>query len=160
MIIQTTRFGEIEVQEEMMITFPDGILGFMDSKKYVLIDHGQDSPVRWLQAISDPDLAFVVMDPFLFKPDYNASVPPEEVAPLGAQDIRHLLLLTIITIPSGQPEQMTANLKGPIVINLENRLAKQVVLYDSVYSTRFPVYENLPQRSPNHVGMESNEIPA
>ncbi len=159
MIIQSTRFGEIEVPEEKVITFPEGILGFMDSKEYVLIDHSPGSPIRWLQAVREPELAFVIMDPLLFKPDYNVSIHPDEISILKAEDVKNLLVLTIITIPPGHPEQMTANLKGPVVINLENHLAKQLVLYDAAFPTRYPVYENLPQRSPS-AEMAASAAPA
>ncbi|MBI5197921.1 MAG: flagellar assembly protein FliW [Nitrospirae bacterium] len=158
MKIQTTRFGEVEIQDEKVITFPEGILGFTDNKEYVLIDHSPESPIRWLQSISEQDLAFVVMDPFLFKQDYKIFIQPDDIAILGTQEIENLLVLTIITIPPGHPEQMTANLKGPIVIHLKNRLAKQVVLYDAAYPTRFPIYENLRQGPPDPVAIEAKEI--
>ena len=157
MIIQSTRFGEVEVQKEKVITFPEGILGFMDTKEYVLIDHSPGSPIQWLQAVREPELAFVVMDPLLFKPDYKVSLHPDDLSVLEVEDVKNLFILTIITIPTGHPEQMTANLKGPIVIHIKNGLAKQMVLYDAAYTTRYPVHENRPQKSPDALG-ESMEV--
>ena len=158
MNVQTTRFGEIEVPQEKIITFPEGILGFSDHKEYVLIDHSPGSPIRWLQALREPSLAFVVMDPLLFKADYQVTIQQKELAVLQTNNGNTILVLTIITIPPGHPEQMTANLKGPVVINLENRLAKQVVLYESSYPTRYPIYAKFADRSEKDSEIETTGV--
>jgi flagellar assembly factor FliW len=147
-IIQTTRFGEIEVPEDKIVTFQGGILGFSDYREYVLIDYKPGSPFRWLQSLLEPGLAFVVMDPTLLNMNYKVPLQEEEAGILQAQNTENLAVLAIVTIPQGQPELMTANLKGPIVINSVNRIAMQVILYDSAYSTRYPIYEVLSGSSP------------
>lgn len=143
MIVSTSRFGTVEISDDKIITFPEGILGFESIKEYFLVDHSTESPLRWLQAVQEPDLAFVVLDPMLVHPEYQVAVHGSDMEQLKAADVKELVILSILTIPPGQPEQMTANLKGPLVINVENRLAKQVVLYDTAYPTRYPAYECL-----------------
>jgi flagellar assembly factor FliW len=138
--IETTRFGCIEIASEKVLTFSNGILGFPDLIEYILLDHSPGSSIRWLQAVQDPDVAFVVLDPLLFKFDYQVSLHQDDLHVLQAKDTSNLLVLVIITISPDRAVKMTANLKGPIVINLENHISIQAVLYESAYPTRFDIH--------------------
>ncbi len=139
MEIETTRFGKIEIEEGKIIFFTSGILGFPEAKRYVLIPHREDSPFFWLQAVDVPELAFVVVDPKLFFPDYDPELPLEAKKELHLREGDELCFLTIVTIPKEKPEEMTVNLLGPIAVNVSRRLAKQVVLDSRRYPLREPL---------------------
>ncbi len=139
MQIETTRFGKIEIEEKKIIFFTSGILGFPEAKRYVLIPHRQNSPFFWLQAVDVPELAFVVVDPRLFFPDYAPKLPPEVLKELHLKEGDELCFLSIVTIPKEKPEEMTVNLLGPVVVNITRRLAKQVVLDARRYPLREPL---------------------
>lgn len=141
MKLKSSRFGELEVNEEKMIFLPHGLFGFPEVRRYVLLDHYREAPFQWLQAVDDPDLAFLVMNPLIFKPDFRLDVQLEGLAELEVKEQGDLLVLVIVTIPKGRPEKMTANLQGPLVVNLQNRKAKQLVLMDAhQYPCRYPLF--------------------
>ena len=141
MKVDTTRFGAIDIREEEIITMPFGMPGFSDQKQFVLLDHKKDSPFQWYQSIQDPTLAFVVTDPFLFKPDYvvNMHHIMEELGWDPNVAGNQLKLYAIVNIPPGSPEKTTANLIGPVLINLVPSAAVQVIIPDSRYSHKFPL---------------------
>jgi flagellar assembly factor FliW len=141
--IETTRFGPMQIDERMIIHFPNGLLGFPDVKNYVIFDHDQDVPFKWLQATDEPALAFVILDPFLFLPDYQVEIQEQDWQELRVSDTSHVSIFVILTIPAGQPARMTANLKGPVLVNGENRWAKQLVLTNSQYHTCHPLLATL-----------------
>ena len=144
MQIATTRFGALEIQEEQIIHMPSGIIGFPDQRKYVLLEQKKGSPFMWLQSVDNGALAFVLIDPLLFKPDYKVEIGPADAEDLelknGGNAAQIMAIVNILTRgEDGKPTAITANLLGPIVINSEKRLAKQVVLYDGQYSHRHPI---------------------
>lgn len=143
MVITTKLFGEIEIDELKKITFPQGIVGFPDLKDFLLI-HDSDSKgsIRWLQSVQEPAFAMPVIDPLLVKPDYNPSIEDELLKPLGELAEDDTLVLVTITVPA-EIENMTVNLKAPIVINGENRMAAQLIIDDDQYLVKFPIYEIL-----------------
>jgi flagellar assembly factor FliW len=137
--IHTKHFGDITVQDEQIITFSPGLLGFSELHRYVLIEHGQESPFLWLQCVDKPELAFVVIDPILVMPDYQIGPITGIEKELDVKNLGDLKILVILTIPPGRPQEMTANLMGPLLINLANRRGKQLVLESSPYSHKHPV---------------------
>jgi len=140
--IETTRFGRIQVDGKKQIEMPSGMLGFPDSRRFVMIRHREDSPFFWYQSVDDPNLAFVLASPFAFKPDYvldTHKIP--EAFSWDAGDENHLECYVVISIPKGSPDKMTANLIGPIVINPLRRQAYQMVLSNSPYSHQTPLLE-------------------
>lgn len=144
MKIPTTRFGTLEIQEAQIIYVPLGIIGFPDFNRYVLLEHKKGSSFLWLQAVDNEALAFVLIDPRLFKPDYQfqISLEDKEILELtnGANEVQTLAIVNITQRgQEGKPTEITANLLGPIVINLEKRLAKQLVLDEQIYSHRYPI---------------------
>lgn len=144
MKVQTTRFGELEIDPKDIITFPRGILGFEGLTRYCLIRPGDDIPFGYLQCLDDPDLTFVVVDPHSFWPDYQIEVAPPEVSELEVQNVEDVAVLAIVTIPE-DPRKMTANLQGPLLINTANRKAKQVVLDGGRYTTRHRLFPDMKQ---------------
>jgi flagellar assembly factor FliW len=136
--ISTTRFGDMEFREESVIEVLGGIIGFPSLIKYVLIQRPTDAPFYWLQSLDDPTMALVLVNPVLFKNDYNPSLPEWLIKELKAEP-SDISLFAIVTIPAGRPQDMTANLLGPLAINPASRLARQLVLDDGVYSHRQPI---------------------
>jgi flagellar assembly factor FliW len=137
--VRSTRFGEVEVPREMVINFPQGMIGFPALRRYVLIRHREGSPFHWLQALESEDLAFVVVNPLLFDPGYKLTLGGAESRLLAADDPSQLQVWVVVTIPAGHPDKMTANLKAPVVINSANRQAAQVILEDPRYTVRHPL---------------------
>lgn len=136
---ESTRFGTFEVADNSLLTFPSGILGFPEWTQYVLLDHDTDAPFKWLQCMESPQLAFVVLDPSYFKPDYQIQVPFDALIEIQKQDSDELSVVTVLTIPSHDPSAVTANLRGPLVMNHRTRLCKQLVLSDDL-PTRYPLF--------------------
>ena len=116
MKVQTSRFGEIEVDEANVLTFPAGLIGFPSMTRYALRDHEGDMPFQWLQSLDSGDLAFIVMNPSLVKIDYRVAVGPQDIGDLGESKAEDLTLWVILTVPSPDPNRITANLRGPITI--------------------------------------------
>jgi len=142
MKIRTSRFGEIEFDDEAMLTFTSGIIGFPNAIRYVVLDHDREAPFKWLQSVEDAGVAFVIMDPALFKPDYRVTVEPHELTELGVAEGDDLVIFVILTIPSSDPRRITANLQGPVVVNLRTRRAKQIILRDDL-PVRYPLFAQL-----------------
>lgn len=144
--IKTTRFGEIVVKDEDALHLPQGLIGFPELRKYVLLDHGADSPFKWMQSLDDGAIAFVLINPLLFKPDYVVEVAESDVSELKLENEEDAIISVIVTMPSN-PENMTANLKAPLVFNLQNRQGMQLVLTGSQYTTRHNILEEVNKHS-------------
>lgn len=138
----TKHFGEIEIDENKIINFIDGIPGFDDQKRFVIIDNPDESvPFKWLQSIDEPELAFVIINPFVFKDDYEFDLPTHIIEKLKIRDESDVLVYSIVVIPE-DITKMTANLAGPVIINSRERLGKQIVLDDNRYTTKHYILEN------------------
>ncbi len=134
--LETRNFGTLAVRPDQIIEFSPGLLGFAQWSRYVLIERPQDRPFFWLQCVDRPDLAFVVVDPVLFFPDYRLALRPEVLREVKASRSEEVKVLVILTIPPGRPQDMTANLIGPLVINLATRRGRQLVVEDARFSHR------------------------
>ncbi len=139
--INTKRFGEMEFPEDAMVKVLGGLIGLSGYENFVIIRYQDDSPFYWLQCVDDPELALVMIDPHLFKPDYDPPIPLSLNTELDIQAPGELSVFVIVTIPAGNPGGMTANLLGPMVVNPRSRRAKQLVLDDRLYSHRYRVIE-------------------
>ena len=140
MTFQSARFGEIEFPQQDVVTLSNGLLGFEDQKRFLILQHGEGGPFRWFHSIDSDCLAFLVVDPAYFVPHYSPELKGEYADELGLNEETHRLVYTIVTIPKGKPEEMTINLAGPIVINAESKVARQVVVEDEEYSVRHRVF--------------------
>jgi flagellar assembly factor FliW len=140
MKVATARFGELDIAEEALFTFPMGLLGFARLKKFVVLDHKQDSPFKWLQSVEDGDVAFIITDPLYFKRDYHVSVRRAEVGVIEPDSETDLVVSVIMTVPA-DPQQMSANLLAPLIFNMANRKAVQYVLTDQRYPVKFYVMQ-------------------
>jgi flagellar assembly factor FliW len=141
--IKTTRFGTISIKEEKIIKMPFGMLGFPDKKRFIILQHQENSPFFWYQSIDDPGLAFVITDPFLFIPDYNIDLETtlKEMSWNGNGDDNYLELFVVVNVPKGMPHKMTGNFIGPVLVNSKIYEAVQMVISNSPYTHRFPLFK-------------------
>jgi len=137
MKVDTKAFGLIEVDDRQKVTIPEGLYGFEDYTEYVLLD-AEHQPFYWLQSVKERDIAFVLINPFLFRPDYEVNIPNEELEDIGITAPDKALIFTIVTIPP-DGSAMTANLQGPLVINRDNMTGKQGILTDVRWNTRHDI---------------------
>jgi flagellar assembly factor FliW len=133
-------YGKVEVDERQKITFPHGLFGFETLKDYVLMD-AERQPFYWLQSVEVEQAAFVIVNPFLFRPDYELDIDDEYLRDLGLSGAGQALVFSIVTIPERGP--MTANLQGPLIINRDTRTGKQVILTDPRWKTKHDILEEL-----------------
>lgn len=145
MKIQTKVFGEIEIAEEKIITFVNGIVGFPELKRFVLLhdeEKGNEAGIRFLQSIDEPGFAMPVMDPLVVKPDYDPRVSDEMLMQVGNISQQNLLVLVTVSVPSDL-EKMSVNLQGPVIINAEEHKGCQIIVENKEYPVKFPIYEIL-----------------
>jgi flagellar assembly factor FliW len=140
MKVITSRFGELEVEESLIIRMTKPVLGFEQLRQYVIVETEDFEPFKWFQSLEDGDVAFVIVDPLVFFPKYTIEVNPKEIEELDVQQANDVITYAIVTIPPDFTK-MTANLQGPILINTNTNLAKQLVLVNSKYGIRHRVIE-------------------
>ncbi len=145
MRIITKIFGEVEIDDEKIICFEQGIVGFPELTQFALMhdaEKEEESGVRWLQSLQEPAFAMPVMDPLIVMPDYNPEVEDELLKPMGELNPDQVLVLVTLTVPS-EIKKMSVNLRAPIVIHTETRKACQVIVEDDRYQVKYPIYEIL-----------------
>lgn len=144
MKILTKIFGEIEVNEEKVINFDEGIIGFPDLNRFMLIHdvEAEKKTVSWLQSIDEPAFAMPVVDPLAVDKEYNPVVEDELLKPLGDMVEEDIIVLVTMTVPV-DVKKATVNLKAPIVVNSNNLKACQIILDDEKYLVKHPVYDAL-----------------
>ena len=149
MMIETTRFGAIPVDESCIITFPEGLPGFEGCHRFTLVPHptpegGKDSPFEWLQSLDDGALAFLAMDPRHVFPHYDPHLPAGDLRALEIEKLDRdaARVYTLLTVPKGDPCGITANLMAPVVVNCETRRGKQIVASNDNYGLRHRLLPN------------------
>lgn len=142
MQIQTEKFGEITINENLIFDFVEPIIGYDNLSKYVLIEHAENSAFKWLQSIEDPTLAFPVSTPAYFDIDYQFEIPTEKAEKIELTTVESLISLNIVTIPSSNPRNATINLLAPIIINAVNKKGMQLILSNSNYPVKQPIFKN------------------
>jgi len=141
MLINTKCFGEINIEDEKIVTFENGIMGFPDFKKYTLIfniEGEKKAKIAWLQSVEEPALALPVINPFEVKDDYDPTIQDDLLIPLGDVTNENAVVLLVVTVPS-DISKVTANLKAPIIINSDTRLGAQVIVENQDYEVRYPI---------------------
>lgn len=148
MKINTRIFGEIEISDDKIITFPNGIIGFPEMKRFALLhdeEKGTKAGIRFLQSVEEPGFAMPVMDPLIVKPDYDPEVEDELLAVAGNITSENLLVLVTVTVP-GDLTKMSVNLQGPFIINIEENKACQIIVENADYPVKFYIYDILEAR--------------
>jgi len=142
--LSTKALGQIEIDPRQIVHFPDGLYGFDDFHEFALIEENPESPFKWLQSTADPGLAFIVIQPELFlKNPYLPAISSTELASLQAQKLEDCIIFVIVTIPENQPEKMTANLQGPVLIHREKKIGRQVISTNDSHLVRVSILEQL-----------------
>lgn len=141
MDVRTTRFGDITIREDRVVTFPKGLLGFGEHRRFCLLEPGEDACFFWLQSLDDPSLAFVVTDPSLFVPEYSVPIRPEQMADLGLERLEDAQVFVIVNKVG---DTLTGNLQGPLIINSLTRTGEQLVLAEKKWTTRHSLAQAAP----------------
>lgn len=141
MIIQSTYLGELDVPDDYIIRFPDGISGFEEEKEFVIIEHEQGSPFMFFQSVHSSELVFITIDPFNYFSNYQVEIDDQVEASLKLSE-QDLPIVRAIVHIGADPKLMTANLLAPLIINQNQRLAGQVVLHSSNYETKHRIFSN------------------
>lgn len=143
MLVKTRYFGEVDLDEEKILTFEDGIIGFENLKRFTLIynnESEESSSITWLQSVEEPLVALPVISPFSVLENYNPIVEDEVLAPLGELNEENTIILLTLTLPS-DIKKMTTNLKAPIVINAETKKGCQLIAENQDYVVKYNIYD-------------------
>jgi len=134
-------FSHLVYSENDVITFEAGIPGFEQNKKFVLVQIPDYLPFEWLVCVDGSRLRFAIINPLLFRPDYEPAITKEQLQELGIEKAEDVLLYCIVTIREN-PAESTANLIGPVVINRTKRVGRQIIIDDDRYSTQEKILKN------------------
>lgn len=143
MLVKTRCFGEIDLEEDKILTFDNGIMGFEDCKKFtILYDNAEDDTpvISWLQSLDEEGLAIPVINPLLVKPDYNPTVEDELLVSLGELTEENLVILLSVTA-TAEAEKITANLKAPFIINADTKKGCQLIVENNDYEIKYNIYD-------------------
>jgi len=138
MNVQTTRFGMVKLDDKRVLNFPAGLLGFSSYKSFALLQPDDEGVFYWLQSLESPELAFVVSDPTLWVQGYEASIRREQMEELALDKLADAQVFVIV---NKYGPTLTANMQGPLVINLANHKAMQLVLADKRWTTRHEIVQ-------------------
>lgn len=145
MLVKTKYFGEINLTEEKIITLDKGLMGFDEYKQYTILydsEKEEGTNIMWFQSVDSPTLALPMINPLLVKEDYNPVVEDELLCGLGEINEENLVILVTMTVPS-DIEEMSVNLKAPIIINADTRKGAQIIVENQDYDVKHKVYEVL-----------------
>lgn len=141
MEILTKTKGKIEIASDRLLTIPEGLLGFEKYTKYALVDCDCE-PFIWLQSCENPNLAFLIVDPFLICADYEADIDDDSLSKINIKSPEDIIIMTIVTVPHDD-SAITANFQGPLVINKKNKMCMQAILSDNRWTTKVNIVEAL-----------------
>lgn len=140
MQVKTSRFGTLEVPEDKVINFAGGFLGFPELREYFYVPVADNPFFTWLQSVQDPAVAFLLVNPFPFFPDYEFDFPESCQKDLEIEKKDDIVVFTTVTIPPTGVKDMTTNLVGPVIINQRLRKGMQLVLENTSYTTKHPLF--------------------
>ncbi len=141
MIVNTVKFGEIEVEDSRIFSFVLPIIGFNDSSKFIILDPNKDTLFKWLQSVEDPSLAFPIISVASLDYDYSVDLSDSVINDLEITNAESLLVMNITSIPQDNPRGTTINLLAPLIFNLDNQKAGQIVLSGSGYDISHPMFK-------------------
>jgi len=146
MRLNTKHFGEIDINENGIIEFEEGLPGFEDAKLFVLLYDGEpESPFCWLQSVDKPNLAFAMINPEVIMPDYTVEIDDAIAERLGISSQDDVIYYAIVVVPENITD-MTANMKAPVIINVREKKGMQIIMENSGYSVRYPVFPKQRER--------------
>lgn len=142
MNLNSTRFGEIEINDASIITFPGGLPGLEGLERYAIIRCDQTEPIQWLQSVEEMDLALPIINPFIVNPSYEVEVDDSELEFIKSDKEEDLIVMNIMVLPD-QLSDMTVNLMAPILINMKDMIGTQVMMDYKSFSIAYPAFEAL-----------------
>lgn len=164
--IETGRFGKLQVEDRNEILVPAGVLGFPELKRFCMVDPGDETLILWLQSIEKPQIVFPLLEPKIFHSRYLVRLSAAEMRELKINQLKDASVFSILTIGS-DITQMTANLKAPFVLNLQERIGRQVVLQENEFHIKHPMFKELRQhwvtihsQMNQQTGISSEPVPA
>ena len=141
MLIHTVNFGDLEVPEDKIITFKEGLPGFPQIRRFVVLELEEIKPFQYLQALDDPPITLFIINPFMVDQTYEFRLTETDMADVSSKNSSELAVYAVATIPE-DPSEATVNLMAPIVINEQERCGKQVILHESNYTVKHPLLQN------------------
>ena len=141
MLIHTVNFGKLDVPEDKVITFKEGLPGFPQIHRFAILEMEELKPFQYLQALGDPPIALFIINPFMVDPTYEFRLTDSDMEDLKSANSAELVVFAVATIPE-DPKMATLNLMAPIVINDKDRCGKQVILHESKYSVKHPLFNS------------------
>jgi Uncharacterized protein conserved in bacteria len=154
MKVRTRPYGEIEIEDRQRISFPRGVFGFEDLREFILLD-ATTEPFYWLQSVERVEVAFVLIDPKFFCPDYTPDADPGELEEIGITDLDDMLVFAIVTVPPSA-QKMTANLQGPLILNRRTHVGRQSISSNPRWGVRHTILDELAQVRKNAAGSVQN----
>ena len=139
MLVHTVNFGDLDVPDDKIINFKEGLPGFPQIHHFTILEIDEIKPFQYLQSLEDPPIALLVINPFLVDRDYRFDLSPADMEEIGSRDTGNVAVYAVATVPEN-PERATLNLMAPIMINDVNRCGKQVILHESRYSVKHPLF--------------------
>ncbi len=139
MLIHTVNFGDLEVPDDKVITFKEGLPGFPQIHRFAVLELEELKPFQYLQALDDPPISLFIINPFLVDPTYEFRLTDSDMEDINSTNSAELAVYSVATIPD-DPNGATLNLMAPIVINDKDRCGKQVILHESKYSVKHPLF--------------------
>ena len=140
MLIHTVNFGDLEVPDDKIITFKEGLPGFPQIRRFVVLELDDIKPFQYLQSLDDPPITFFIINPFMVDPTYEFRLSESDMSDVNSKNSTELAVYAVATIPEN-PNDSTINLMAPIVINELGRCGKQVILHESKYSVKHPLLQ-------------------
>jgi flagellar assembly factor FliW len=140
--IDTKPFGKMEIDERQILEFPFGLLGFEEFRRFALIEESAEVVFKWLQSLEEKNLAFILIQPELFQPNYRPLIGRSELETIGLESTDEALVMVIVSIPGDDPQKMTANLQGPILINRVKKLGRQFISRDETHPVRKQILDS------------------
>lgn len=138
LVLETERWGTLDIDNNDVLYFERGIPGFEGMNRFAIFESEDIQPFKWLISTENPDLGFVIVPPQLFYPNYNPKLYESDLEELRVDQSNNLALFVIVTL-TANPLNSTANLQGPLLINLTKRIGKQIVVADEEYSIKYPI---------------------
>lgn len=157
MVVDSLRLGRLDVPDDKIITMEKPVLGFEGLKRYCLVEIDEMRPFLWMQAVDEPDVTFLVVNPLVFFPGYKIEVNSKEIADLDVASVSSVETYVVVTVPD-DPDKISVNLQAPILINTENNRAKQSVLVNSRYRVRHRIMDSLSAEACESPGYEKEPV--
>ena len=141
MNVETAKFGNIEVDESRIFDFVLPIIGFNELSKYIIVEPNKETLFKWLQSVEEPNLAFPIISVASLDYDYSIDISDDVIQSLEINNAESLLVMNVTSIPQDNPKGTTINLLAPLIFNLDNQKAGQIVLSGSGYDISYPMFK-------------------